>query len=74
MSFSTSEAMGLTHHFYQRVRSVLPVMERGPNGPRDSGRTVFFPVGADRPARRRPATLDLPILSRPFPGPTRMDA
>ena len=29
---------------------------------------MFFPVGTDRPARRRPAALDLPILSRPFQG------
>ncbi len=29
-------------------------------GPRDLGRTVFFPVGTDRPARRRPAALDRP--------------
>ncbi len=42
-------------------------------GPRDSGRTVFFPVGTDRPARRRPAALDRPGLSPvPFHGPTRL--
>jgi hypothetical protein len=41
------------------------VPERGPKGRSDSGRTVFFPVGTDRPARRRPAALDRPGHSRP---------
>ncbi len=33
----------------------LPVMERGPTGPSDSGRMCVLPVGTDRPARWRPA-------------------
>jgi hypothetical protein len=45
-------------------------MERG-EGPSDSGRTVLFSVGTDRPARRRSAALDSPDHSRPFVGPTR---
>ncbi len=43
-----------------------------PKGTRDSGRTGFFPVGTDRPARRRPAALDRPGPSLPpLVGPTR---
>jgi hypothetical protein len=44
-------------------------------GPRDSGRTVFFPIGTDRPARRRPAALDrhrARFSLVPFHGPTRL--
>ena len=62
--------------------SILNVFRSSRNGtrsegPRDSGRTVFFPVGTDRPARRRPAALDRPGLTRPFlPGrlPVRISA
>ena len=39
-----------------------------PEGTSDSGRTGFFPVGTDRPARRRPAALDRPGHSRPLRG------
>ena len=33
---------------------------------------MFLPVGTNRPARQRPAALDLLILSGPFLGPTQM--
>ena len=47
--------------------SVLPVMERGPKGPSDSGRTVFFPGrnGPARPSaagRSRPPGHSRPLL------------
>ena len=46
--------------------SVLPVMERGPKGPSDSGRTVFFP-GRNGPARPSAAGRSRPPgHSRPF--------
>ena len=50
------------------IVAVLPVNGARPEGPSDSGRTRFFPVGTDRPARRRPAALDRPGHSRPLLG------
>ncbi len=43
-------------------------------GPRDSGRTVFFPGGRNGPARPSAAGRSRPPDSLPFlPGPTRME-
>jgi hypothetical protein len=44
---------------------VLLVMERVPTGRETREKRLFFPVGTDRPALRRPAALDHPS---PVPG------
>jgi hypothetical protein len=46
---------------------LLPVMERVPIGTSDSGRTLFCPVGTDRPARQRPIALVRRRPVTPFP-------
>jgi len=48
--------------FYMIV-SVLPVLEPGPKGPSDSGRTLFFP-GRNGPAR--PSAAGRPVIPSPL--------
>ncbi len=82
-----ADSMQLNRHNFFRMESlfnkknhktsdvavtVLPLVNGArPEGPSDSGRTRFFPVGTDRPARRRPValdSLDRPGHSRPLLG------
>jgi hypothetical protein len=49
--------------------SVLPAMERGPKDRVTREERCSFPVGTDRPARRRPAALDRPVTPVPCYGP-----
>ncbi len=48
---------------------VLPVMERVQKGQETREVRLFFPVGTDLPARRRPAALDLPVSPVSVIGP-----
>jgi hypothetical protein len=45
------------------IVSVLPVLEPGPKGPSDSGRTLFFP-GRNGPAR--PSAAGRPVIPSPL--------
>ena len=59
---------------WQKNCIVLPVMERVPKGRETREERVFFPVGTDRPARRRPAALDHPVSPVPGIGPAGLES
>ena len=49
-------------------------MERVPKGRETREERLFFPVGTDRPARRRPAALDHPVSPVPGIGPAGLES